>query len=192
MLGITYFIKSSNKFEKKSESYDLNDFSYWQSGTIKKSCSELCMDLLLGTPINTFRTVNVTDIDIIKDYVIYIRSASDHGVTCISKISYPKRLIYELMNEIEAYLVNSDSLIVPSSELDKIVLLSKDRLKDDKITKIQGQLDSTKDIMVDNIDKILQRGEKLDVLVLKSEELELLSRKFVNDTKKLNSCCTIL
>lgn len=41
----------------------------------------------------------------------------------------------------------------------------------DKVSKVQGQLDELKDIMVKNIDDIASRGEKLELLVSKADDL---------------------
>eukprot|EP01027_Heterolobosea_sp_BB2_P002999 GEZU01004521.1.p1 GENE.GEZU01004521.1~~GEZU01004521.1.p1 ORF type:complete len:172 (+),score=39.94 GEZU01004521.1:380-895(+) len=43
--------------------------------------------------------------------------------------------------------------------------------KADKISQVRGQLQEVKEIMVDNIEKVLDRGEKIDLLVNKSENL---------------------
>ncbi|CAG0916171.1 unnamed protein product [Notodromas monacha] len=41
----------------------------------------------------------------------------------------------------------------------------------DTISKVQGELDELKDIMVQNIDSLAQRGERLELLVNKAEDL---------------------
>ena len=62
----------------------------------------------------------------------------------------------------------------------------------DAMTKLQSELDETKIIMHDNIEKILDRGEKLDDLVAKSEGLSYQSKAFYTTARKTNSCCVIL
>ena len=49
---------------------------------------------------------------------------------------------------------------------------------DDKISRIKDSLDSTKNIMVQNIETVLNRGEKLEVLVEKAEDLNDTSMTF--------------
>ncbi len=44
--------------------------------------------------------------------------------------------------------------------------------KNDKIGQINEQIDATIDTMVQNLDRILQRGERIDLLVTKTEELQ--------------------
>lgn len=62
----------------------------------------------------------------------------------------------------------------------------------EKINDIHKTINITKNIMIDNISKILENGEKIEDLLEKSIELEKTSRKFVINTKELNSCCVIL
>lgn len=59
----------------------------------------------------------------------------------------------------------------------------------DALTKMQGDLDETKIILRNTIEAVLERGEKLDDLVSKSEELSVQSKAFYKTAKKTNSCC---
>lgn len=43
-----------------------------------------------------------------------------------------------------------------------------------------------------NLNTIISRGETLQELLIKSENMSLQSKAFLTDTKKLNSCCMIL
>lgn len=62
----------------------------------------------------------------------------------------------------------------------------------DKIAKIQKDLDETKIILHQTIDSVLKRGEKLDALVDKSNDLSLASQMFYKQAKKTNSCCRLM
>ena len=64
--------------------------------------------------------------------------------------------------------------------------------KVDKLMKLDKQLLETKDILVKTIDKVLQRGEKLDELVEKSNGLSAQSKQFYKAAKKTNSCCIVM
>eukprot|EP00656_Telonema_subtile_P018478 TRINITY_DN19994_c0_g1_i2.p1 TRINITY_DN19994_c0_g1~~TRINITY_DN19994_c0_g1_i2.p1 ORF type:complete len:122 (-),score=39.32 TRINITY_DN19994_c0_g1_i2:148-513(-) len=57
--------------------------------------------------------------------------------------------------------------------------------KNDKITKIRTDIAEVKEVMVDNIDKILERGDKIDNLVTKTENLEFESRRFESRSNDL-------
>ena len=61
----------------------------------------------------------------------------------------------------------------------------------DKLTKIQRELDQTKAILHETIESLLDRGEKLDDLVGKSDALSFASKQFYKQAKKTNSCCNM-
>lgn len=58
-----------------------------------------------------------------------------------------------------------------------------------KYNEIHKELDDIKDIMINNIDFLLQRGEILEDLVEKTEHLTKESKKFYKRSKKLNKKC---
>jgi len=55
----------------------------------------------------------------------------------------------------------------------------------DKMTKIKGDINDTKDQMIRNIDKVLERGEKIELLVDKTEDLSNQSHSFKSKSVKL-------
>lgn len=59
----------------------------------------------------------------------------------------------------------------------------------DTILKINKGLDDTKETLHQSIDKMLERGEKIDVLIQKSQDLSFRSKKFLKKSKDMNSWC---
>lgn len=59
--------------------------------------------------------------------------------------------------------------------------------KDDKFYEINIQIDKTKDVMHDNIQKIIANGENLKILEDKTEDLNENAKIFKNRSKKLHS-----
>ena len=82
------------------------------------------------------------------------------------------------------------------SELNALLEAALDRYQDpmnaDKIGKIQKELDETKIILHKTIEGVLERGEKLDTLVEKSNDLSLASQMFYKSARKTNSCCKMM
>lgn len=60
------------------------------------------------------------------------------------------------------------------------------------MTRLQADLDETKIVLVNTIQAVLQRGEKLDDLVAKSDDLSAQSKVFYKTARKTNQCCTYL
>lgn len=55
----------------------------------------------------------------------------------------------------------------------------------DNISKVQAQIDGVKDVMVQNIDLVLQRGEKIELMVDKTERLNQQAVKFEKSSRNL-------
>jgi len=60
----------------------------------------------------------------------------------------------------------------------------------DPLIKVNIQLDETKDLLVKTIVSVLNRGEKLDELVVKTQDLSKQANLFYRKAKKVNSCCS--
>lgn len=59
----------------------------------------------------------------------------------------------------------------------------------DSLLKIQKNLDEIRDVMVRNIDEVLKRGETLDDLMQRSEDLSGVAYQFYKGAKRQNQCC---
>ncbi|EFC50202.1 predicted protein [Naegleria gruberi] len=59
--------------------------------------------------------------------------------------------------------------------------------ENDKIYKLKNQIDATKDVMISNIDKVIERGEKLETLVERTEQLQDQAYGFRGKSRKLKS-----
>ena len=57
---------------------------------------------------------------------------------------------------------------------------------------VQKELDETKFVLHKTIESVLERGEKLDALVAKSDELSGQSKMFYKTAKQQNACCIVM
>ena len=76
-------------------------------------------------------------------------------------------------------------------ELRPHLVKAQDPESNDPFMKVQRELDETKVILHNTMDSLLQRGEKLDDLVAKSDQLSAQSKMFYKTAKKTNACCVI-
>ncbi|EAK89754.1 synaptobrevin/VAMP-like protein [Cryptosporidium parvum Iowa II] len=76
-------------------------------------------------------------------------------------------------------------------ECDEIFKKYQDPLNNDKIFKVQKDLDEVRDVMLKNIEDLLHRGETLDTLMQKSSDLSAASYQFYRSAKKNNQCCQL-
>jgi len=61
------------------------------------------------------------------------------------------------------------------------------RSADSKIYEINEEIESTKNTVLESIEKVLDRGEKIELLVHKSDQLDDQARKFNRHSKKLKN-----
>lgn len=76
--------------------------------------------------------------------------------------------------------------------LEAALVKYQDPLNADKIGRIQRDLDETKVVLHKTIESVLERGEKLDTLVERSNDLSIASQVFYKTARKTNSCCKMM
>ena len=62
----------------------------------------------------------------------------------------------------------------------------------DQLTRIMNELEETKVVLHDTIEAALERGQKIDDLVSKSNDLSGSSKMFYKTAKKQNQCCSYM
>ncbi|CAH3104538.1 unnamed protein product [Pocillopora meandrina] len=127
---------------------------------------------------------------IVDDGLVYL---------CMADEDFGKRQPYAFLEEIKRRFVNSSlkqrAISAHAYEFRRDfgqVLASQMSLysdpgydESDQITKVQKEVNEVKDVMTQNIEKVLERGEKIDVLVGKTEELDHSSQVFHRQAKRL-------
>jgi hypothetical protein len=90
------------------------------------------------------------------------------------------------MNNSKGFILDSDSEsdnpFAPPKNTDKY---AENENIDNKFAKVRKEIDNTKDQVLINIDKAMQRGDELQPLVDRTTELSDLSFKFKRQTHKL-------
>lgn len=129
----------------------------------------------------------------------YARTEGLCGVI-IADGDYPQRVAFTLLNKVldeflarhprSKWAMGQPKLALP--ELDGYIMKYQDPKQADTIMRVQQELDETKIVLHKTIDSVLQRGEKLEDLVARSDELSSSSKLFAKQAKKTNSCCLIM
>ncbi|KAM3421790.1 Synaptobrevin-like protein ykt6 [Cercospora zeina] len=129
----------------------------------------------------------------------YARSEGVCGII-ISDHEYPKLVAHQLLSKIlDEFLSKfpksaweSSNGEVPFVQLKEYIVKYQDPQQADSIMKIQKELDETKIVLHKTIESVLERGEKIDSLVAKSDGLSAQSKMFYTQAKKQNSCCAVM
>ncbi|KAG4305912.1 hypothetical protein PORY_000822 [Pneumocystis oryctolagi] len=138
------------------------------------------------------------------NYVIHSYSACEGIVgVIVSDKEYPVRVAYTLLSKVlDEFLIKYPSTSwpeqgnerLPFNVLNEYIIKYQDPKNADNIIKVQKELDDIKNVLFQTIDSVLQRGEKLDDLVQRSDILSAQSRLFYkqtynkDNTEKKHSC----
>ena len=135
-----------------------------------------------------------------KDYIgwIYHKSSGLAGVVICDE-EYERRvalgLIHRSMEIYESTASNWDWSTYDKDnktsikEINDLLIKYQTPHNEDSISKITKDLEETKTVLHESIDKMLERGEKIDRIVEKSQDLSRQSKLFYKRSKKLNSWC---
>lgn len=129
---------------------------------------------------------------------VYVRTDNLGGVL-IADHEYPQRVAHTLITKVlDEYAArysadqwpNQSEGLVDFPTLPAYLAKYQDPKEADALTKMQNDLDETKIILKNTIEAVLERGEKLDDMIIKSENLSIQSKAFYKTAKKTNSCCS--
>lgn len=129
---------------------------------------------------------------------VYVRTDNLGGVL-IADHEYPQRVAHTLITKVleeyaaryspDQWPTQSEGLVEFPS-INTYLAKYQDPKEADALTKMQNDLDETKIILKNTIEAVLERGEKLDDMIIKSENLSIQSKAFYKTAKKTNSCCS--
>lgn len=155
------------------------------------------------------------------DYTFHAYGRSE-GVCglMITDHEYPSLVAHQLLSKVcdeflskyprSAFANATESANMSYPELKDYIVKYQDPQQADSIMKIQKELDETKIVLHKTIESVLERGEKIDNLVQKSDELSASSKMFYtqvsvqelatessvmltqSQAKKQNSCCIVM
>ncbi|RLN96744.1 hypothetical protein BBJ28_00021241, partial [Nothophytophthora sp. Chile5] len=170
-----------------SASFEVSSFGYFQrSGERVLRRSDLQLSLFLRYVVE-------------YNCHVYVRRDGLSGIVVCDQ-EYPPRVAFALLNKLmdEYDKASGGSWKTQSGTPQEFAPLTtalaeyQDPSKADKISAIQKELDETTAVLSKTIDNVLERGEKLDDLVSKSQDLSSQSKVFYKQAKKTNSCCVVM
>lgn len=194
LFALSIFYKGQPEANLLKSSYDLQSFSFFQRGSVQEFIGFASKTIVERTQLATRQSVKQ---DVYMCHV-YVR-ADSLGAVLIADHEYPQRVAHTLITKVlddftakvpaELWPGGSESGI-NFTTLPAYLAKYQDPREGDALTKIQEDLDETKIILKNTIEAVLERGEKLDDLVVKSEQLSYQSKAFYKTAKKTNSCCS--
>eukprot|EP00124_Ichthyophonus_hoferi_P000188 Ihof_evm25s6 gene=Ihof_evmTU25s6 len=115
---------------------------------------------------------------------------------CMADETFPRRLAFSFLEDIHSRfisLVGPRALTAPAyslnTEFGKVLQHQMDYYSfnpnADRILQVQGEIDEVKKVMVENIEKVLQRGEHIHLLVGRTDTLNEQGMQFKRGTSTL-------
>ncbi|XP_071451023.1 synaptobrevin homolog YKT6 [Hetaerina americana] len=195
LYAISVLFKGPHSASELKTAYDLTSFNYFQRSTVQQFMGVFCKTIVERTFPAARQSVKESD------YLchVYVRADNLAGVL-ISDHEYPTRVAHTLLTKVldefkmqvpPALWATATDATVSFPQLNSYLAKYQNPREADPMTKIQEDLDETKIILHNTIEAVLDRGEKLDDLVAKSEGLSLQSKAFYKTARKTNSCCSL-
>lgn len=192
--AISLFHKTAKTASELSTAKDLTSFGYFQRASVGEFMTFFSKTLAERTDAGNRTSVEE------KEYVCHVHSRQD-GMVCIviADKEYPVRVAFSLITRVvdefetkyPAGTWTGNPSDTPFPQLNDLLVKYQKPEAADSLTKVQRDLDDTKVILRTTMEHVLERGEKMDDLVSKSENLSGASKMFYKTAKKANSCCTI-
>ncbi|XP_023176712.1 synaptobrevin homolog YKT6 [Drosophila hydei] len=194
LFTLSVFFKGASEARLLKTTSDLQSFSFFQRGTVNEFMTFASKTIVERTQPALRQSVKQ---DAYMCHV-YVRADNLAGVL-IADHEYPHRVAHTLITKIlddftakvsaDQWQNGTDSSIAFDS-LPAFLTKYQDPKEADPLTKMQTDLDETKIILKNTIESVLERGEKLEDMVTKSEQLSMQSKAFYKTAKKTNSCCS--
>ncbi|KAJ7083709.1 snare protein YKT6 [Mycena belliarum] len=175
---------------------ELSSFSFYQKGSVGEFMSFFSKTVAERTPQGQRQSVQE------NNYTahVYNRGGSEQlAAVIITDQEYPVRpafsLLAKVLDDFTAKVPQGswdDPALISFPELTTYITKYQDPRQADTIMRVQQELDETKIVLHKTIESVLQRGERLDTLVDRSNHLSAQSKMFYKTAKKQNSCCVIM
>uniref|UniRef100_A0A673T638 Synaptobrevin homolog YKT6 n=2 Tax=Suricata suricatta TaxID=37032 RepID=A0A673T638_SURSU len=196
LYSLSVLYKGEPKAVLLKAAYDVSSFSFFQRSSVQEFMTFTSQLIVERSAKGSRASVKE------QEYLchVYVRNDSLAGVV-IADSEYPSRVAFTLLEKVlDEFSKQVDRIEWPVGSpatihytaLDGHLSRYQNPREADPMTKVQAELDETKIILHNTMESLLERGEKLDDLVSKSEVLGTQSKAFYKTARKQNSCCAVM
>jgi synaptobrevin family protein YKT6 len=179
-----------------------NWFTWFYSDTLTEFVNFFSRLLCEKTPTGLRQQVEKDDM------IGYVHKRRD-GLTAVlvTDVDYPVRVAFDLVrkalydfddyvqqNQIrnQQLMSGDNSVSAYNNTLKELVLKYQDPTKADSMLKLKKDLEETKEVLHQGIEKLLERGESIDSLIERTNEISESGKEFYRRTKRSKCPCNIL
>jgi len=192
LLSIIIFKAEAERATVLCAAIDVSSFGYFERSGVSEFLVFASRTLAQRVPLGLSSVLQ-------EQYMCYsYRTDADLACVLMCEEPYPRRaaisIITETLREFATTQVGKYEGPVVENGVPYPPLMEKlkkyqDPAEADKILKLEKELEETKCIMYSNIELLLARGEKIDDLVAKTNDLSTQTKGFYKTSKKLNRRC---
>ena len=178
---------------------ELSSFGYFQRGTIGEMFTFFSRTFAANKSLVVGARTSVKH----EGYLCHLY-VSPHGLTavCFADAEYPARVAFGYLSKVCEDFGAQAGPISSSTEDNcmsgftthhtKLLTQFQDPSQADQLTRIMHELEQTKMVLHETIEAALERGQKIDTLIDKSNDLSGSSKMFYKTAKKQNQCCSFM
>ncbi|TPX60628.1 hypothetical protein SpCBS45565_g07465 [Spizellomyces sp. 'palustris'] len=121
-------------------------------------------------------------------YLFHYISRNNITYLCLADDSFGRRLPFAFLEDISRRFENvygdraQTAIAYGLNEFSKVIATQMEYYSNnqgaDRLRQVQGEIDQVRDVMVHNIEKVLERGERIEILVDKTDNLNQTSFAF--------------
>ncbi|KAG7476866.1 hypothetical protein MATL_G00087330 [Megalops atlanticus] len=196
LYSLSVLYKGTSKANLLKAAYDLSSFSFFQRSSVQEFMTFTSALIVERSSHGSRASVKE------QEYLCHVYVRNDSlGAVVIADNEYPSRVCFTLLDKVlEEFSRQVSSIDWPSGSpatiqytaLDSYLAKYQNPREADAMSKVQAELDETKIVLHNTMESLLERGEKLDDLVQKSEHLGNQSKAFYKTARKQNSCCEVM
>ncbi|XP_011017838.1 PREDICTED: vesicle-associated membrane protein 711-like [Populus euphratica] len=131
-------------------------------------------------------------------YIFHVKKTDDLTVLCMADDATGRRIPFEFLEDIHQRFVKTYGRAIHTSapyamneEFSRIMSQQMDHFSNDpnadRLNRLQGEMSHVRSVMIDNIDKVLQRGDRLALLVEKTSTLQGNTIRFRRQTQRFRN-----
>merc|ERR1712086_459585 len=181
--SISIFFRQADKAHVLSRREELSSFSFLWRSKVAEFVRFGSRQAAQHVDAGAYESIVPDEQNDKLQYVCHSNGSADglFVATMVTDMDYPARTVYPISKDLD----------LDFPPLAEFLANYQDPQSADVAFQIMQDLDQTKEVMYKTIDQVIKRGESLESIMSKSEDLSGASMKFYKTSKK-TKCCTIL
>jgi hypothetical protein len=167
-----------SKYNLEYSNHSLNDFNFIIRSNIKKEIETFAKELVHHVKQNSYYRIDEKIGE--NEFTIYGMTIDNYRIIITNK-EYPQSTAFQLLNCLKG--------ISSHKNINELFVQYQNPFEADKLLKIRHEIDETKIILLDSLDKLREREEDLKALLDKTDNLSADAITFNIEARKLNRCC---